>query len=113
MAQLIGLRLALGLVLTIPAMTAARSGSLIVSANDGNAPMVNGSYKVDDAPAADTLAVIDAAAEGALRDTGERIKLPARRHPRRGALSRGPVARQRRECRAQAASVIPAYHCGG
>lgn len=61
MAKLIGLRLALGLVLTIPGMTAAQCGSLIVSANDGKAPMVNGSYKVDDPPVADTLAVIDAA----------------------------------------------------
>jgi DNA-binding beta-propeller fold protein YncE len=61
MTKLIGARLALGLMLTLAGAAAAPCGSLIVSANDGKAPLVNGSYKVDDPPAADTLAVIDAA----------------------------------------------------
>ena len=52
--------MALGLALTITAATAASAGSLIVSANDGKAAMVNGAYKVDDPPLGDTRAVIDA-----------------------------------------------------
>jgi hypothetical protein len=61
MTKLIGARLALGLVLTMAGATAVSAGSLIVSANDGKAAMVNGAYKVDDPPLGDTLAVIDAA----------------------------------------------------
>ena len=60
MTKLIGARLALGLALTIAGATATSAGSLIVSANDGKAAMVNGAYKVDDPPLGDTLAVIDA-----------------------------------------------------
>jgi DNA-binding beta-propeller fold protein YncE len=60
MTKMIGARLALGLMLTAAGATAAFAGSLIVSANDGKAPMVNGAYKVDDPPLGDTLAVIDA-----------------------------------------------------
>jgi DNA-binding beta-propeller fold protein YncE len=38
------------------------AGSLIVSANDGKYPMIDGSYHVAESPTPDTLAVIDAAA---------------------------------------------------
>jgi 6-phosphogluconolactonase (cycloisomerase 2 family) len=38
----------------------ASAGNLILSANDGKQPMVNGAYQVADPPAPDTLAVIDA-----------------------------------------------------
>jgi len=52
-----GLALALlGLSSWLPAV----AGSLIVSANDGKNPMVDGKYRIDDPPAPDTLAVIDA-----------------------------------------------------
>src|SRR5690348_2279915 len=60
MTNLIVARVALCSALIIASATVASAGSLIVSANDGKAAMVNGAYKVDDPPLGDTLAVIDA-----------------------------------------------------